>query len=84
MPIPLNGPQFAIANAAACLNAGDGDAFFAAVAAELSQHLLIGDGTVDRAIRAVQCRFDHSEPEHSPARWDWDRPSFDCSSKRAY
>ena len=83
MPIPLSQPQFlAITNAAAALYPADRDPFIAAVAAELDGQP-IGDGTIGRAIRDVQCRFDHPEPEHWPSRWDWDRPSFDRSSKRA-
>jgi len=85
MPLSLTQPQLLhIITAAACLFPPDRDAFVAAVAAELNRYLLIGDGTVDRAIRAVQCRFDHPEPEPSPGRWDWDQPRFERSSKRAY
>jgi len=83
VPIPLSQPQFlAIANAAAALYPADRDAFVATVAAELGRHQLLGDGTLGRIIRDVQCRFDHPEPEHSPSRWDWDRPSFERASKR--
>jgi hypothetical protein len=32
----------------------------------------------------VQSRFDHPEPEHSPARWERDKPRFERSSKRAF
>jgi len=84
MPIPLSQPQFlAIANAAAALYPADRDPFIAAVAAALEGQP-IGDGSIGRIIRDVQCRFDHPEPEHSPGRWDWDRPSFERTSKRAY
>ena len=72
------GRNSSIANAAAALYPA-----VAAVAAALEGQP-IGDGTLGRIIRDVQCRFDHPEPEHSPARWDWDRPSFERSSKRAY
>jgi hypothetical protein len=84
MPIPLSQPQFlAIANAAAALFPADRDPFIAAVAAALEGQP-IGDGSVGRIIRDVQCRFDHPEPEPSPARWERDRPRFERSSKRAY
>jgi hypothetical protein len=84
MPIPLSQPQFlAIANAAACLYPGDRDPFIAAVAAELDGQP-IGDGTIGRAIRAVQGRFHHPEPPPTPARWQRDKPRFEHSSKRAY
>lgn len=84
MPILLSSGQFlAIANAAACLYPGDRDAFIFAVAAEL-HGLPIGDGTVGRAIRTVQSRFHHPEPEQVPARWERDRPRFERASKRAY
>ena len=89
MPILLSQPQFLqIANAAAALYPADRDPFIAAVAAEL--HGLvpaeagIGDGTVGRAIRAVQGRFHHPEPERLPPRWGQERPRFERSSKRAY
>jgi len=82
MPISLSQPQFlAIANAAACLYPGDRDSFIAAVAAEL--HVLpIGDGTVARAIRAVQGKFRHPEPEVTP-RWSREAPRFERASKRS-
>jgi len=84
MPIPLSQPQFlAITNAAAALYPADRDPFIAAVAAELDGQP-IGDGILGRVIRDVQCRFDHPEPEHSPARWERDRPTFERSSKRAF
>jgi hypothetical protein len=68
MPIPLSQPQFlAIANAAAALCPADRDPFIAAVAAEL-HGLPIGDGTVGRAIREVQGRFSHPEPEPGASR----------------
>jgi hypothetical protein len=84
MPIPLSQPQFlAIANAAACLYPGDRDPFIAAVAAELDGQP-IGDGTIGRAIRAVQGRFHHPEPPPTPARCQRDKPRFEHSNKRAY
>jgi hypothetical protein len=84
MPIPLSQSQFlAIANAAAALYPGDRDPFITAVAAELHR-LPIGDGTVGRAIRAVQGRFHHPEPAPTPARWQRDKPRFERISKRAY
>jgi hypothetical protein len=84
MPIPLSQPQFlAIANAAAALFPSDRDAFIAAVAAALEGQPL-GDGTIGRIIRDLQGHFDHPEPEHSPARWERDKPAFEHSSKRAY
>jgi hypothetical protein len=85
MPISLSQPQFlAVANAAAALYPGDRDAFVAAVAAALEGVRPIGDGSVARAIAAVQCRFDHPEPTPAPARWERDRPDFERASKRAY
>jgi hypothetical protein len=85
MPILLSAPQFlAIANAAAVLFPADRDPFIAAVAAELASHQPIGDGTVGRAIRAVQGRFHHPEPEPSGSRWERDRPHFEHASKRAF
>jgi hypothetical protein len=85
VPIPLTGPQFnAIVTAAAILSPADRDAFVAAVAAELAR-MPIGDGTVGRAIRAVQGRFHHPEPEATSAsRWDRKAPGFERASKRAY
>ena len=83
MPIPLSQPQFlAIANAATALYPADRDPFIAAVAAALEGRLM-GDGILGRVIRDVQCRFDHPEPEHSPARWERDKPRFERMSKRA-
>jgi hypothetical protein len=83
MPIPLSQPQFlAIANAAAALYPGDRDAFVAEVAAALDGQP-IGDGSIGRAIRAVQGRFHHPEPEPSGTRWDRDEPRFERVSKRA-
>jgi hypothetical protein len=32
----------------------------------------------------LQGHFDHPEPEHSPARWERDKPAFERSSKRAF
>jgi hypothetical protein len=86
MPILLSAPQFlAIANAAAALCPPDRDPFIAAVAAELEGQSMIGDGTVGRAIRAVQGRFQHPEPEATSAsRWDRKAPGYDRASKRAY
>ena len=84
MPIALSQPQFlAITTAAAALYPVDRDPFIAAVAAALEGQL-IGDGLLGRIIRDVQVRFDHPEPEHSPGRWDWDRPTFERTSKRAF
>jgi hypothetical protein len=69
MPIFLDRSQFLqIANAAAALFPSDRDGFINAVAAELEGRWPIGDGTIDRAIRAVQGRFHHPEPE-APPRW---------------
>jgi len=85
MAILLSQPQFAqIINAAACLYPGDRDPFIAAVAAELHGLPIVGDGSLHRAIRTVQGRFDHPEPEQVPGRWERDRPRFERSSKRAY
>jgi hypothetical protein len=82
MPIPLSGSQFlAIANAAAALCPSDRDAFIAAVAAELAG-VPIGDGTVGRAIRAVQGKFAHPKPEAVEPRWSR-APRFEHASKRA-
>jgi hypothetical protein len=68
MPIPLTSLQFAaIANAAAALCPSDRDPFIAAVAAELDGQP-IGDGTIGRAIRAVQGRFGHPEPAEKEPR----------------
>jgi hypothetical protein len=84
MPILLSTPQFlAIANAAAALVPCDRDAFISAVAAELDGQL-IGDGTIGRAIRAVQGRFAHPEPERGLSRWERDTPHFEKTSRRAY
>jgi len=83
MPIPLSQPQFlAIANAAAALFPADRDPFIAEVAAALDGQP-IGDGTVARAIRAVQGRFDHPQPMEAPARWSRERPRFERASKRS-
>jgi hypothetical protein len=85
MPIPLSQPQFlAIANAAAALCPSDRDPFIAAVAAAL-EGLPLGDGTIGRAIRDVQCRFSHPEPDRGETpRWSRDRPRFEQASKRAF
>jgi hypothetical protein len=85
MPIPLSQAQFlAIANAAACLYPGDRDPFIAAVAAELEGVFPFGDGSIGRAIRAVQGRFHHPEPPPTLARWQRAKPRFERASKRAY
>jgi hypothetical protein len=85
MPIPLSQPQFlAIANAAAALYPADRDPFLQSVANALQGQIPIGDGLVGRIIRDVQCRFDHPEPEHSPARWERDKLAFERVSKRAF
>jgi hypothetical protein len=84
MPILLSPPQFlAIANAAAALCPSDRDSFMSAVAAELAGQP-IGDGTIGRAIRAVQVKFAHPEPERGLSRWERDTPRFEHASKRAY
>jgi hypothetical protein len=57
----------AIANAAAALCPSDRDQFIARVYAELRGQP-IGDGTIGRAIRAVQVNFPHPEPEPEPHR----------------
>jgi hypothetical protein len=84
MPIPLSGPQFlAIANAAAALYPADRDPFIAAVAAALEGQP-VGDGIVGRAIRDVQGRFAHPEPDQGETpRWSRDKPRFERVSKRA-
>jgi len=83
MPIPLSAAQLAaIATAAAILYPEHRDAFVAAVVDELHHHP-IGDGTVGRAIRAVQGRFAHPEPPEVPARWQRDKPRFERVSKGA-
>lgn len=86
MSIPITGTQFvAIANAAACLCPSDRDQFLAAVAAELASHPTVGDGTIGVAIRTVQSRFSHPEPEQAPpARWQREKPRFEKASKRAW
>jgi hypothetical protein len=82
MPILLSAPQFlAIANAAAALFPADRDPFIFAVAAELEGQP-IGDGTIGRAIRAVQGRFHHPEPEVTPG-WSREAPRFERASKRS-
>jgi hypothetical protein len=81
MPIPLSQPQFlAIANAAAALCPSDRDPFIAAVAAALEGQP-IGDGTIGRALRDVQCRFAHPEPPREEPRWSR-APRFEHASKR--
>jgi hypothetical protein len=84
MPIPLSQPQFlAIANAAAALCPADRDPFIAAVAAALEGQP-IGDGTIGRALRDVQCRFSHPEPDRGETpRWSRDKSHFEHQSKRA-
>jgi hypothetical protein len=83
MPIALSQPQFlAITNAAAALCPSDRDPFIAAVAAAL-EGLPLGDGTIGRAIRDVQCRFSHPEPEREEPRWSR-APHFERVSKRAF
>jgi len=82
MPISLSQPQFlAIANAAAALFPADRDPFIAAMAAAL-EGLPLGDGSVGRAIRDVQCRFSHPEPPAEESRWGRDRPNFSRRGKR--
>jgi hypothetical protein len=77
----LTAPQIAaIATAAAILYPTDRDAFIAAVTAELEGQP-IGDGTIGRAIRAVQPKFAHPEPE-APPRWSREAPRFERTSKR--
>jgi len=61
----------------------DRDPFIVAVAVALEGQP-IGDGTIGRVIREVQCRFDHPEPEHVAARWEREKPRFERSSKRAF
>jgi hypothetical protein len=83
MAILLSQPQFLqIVTAAACLYPPDRDPFIAAVAAEL-HGLPIGDGTVGRAIRAVQGRFHHPEPEGPPARWARQTPRYERTPRRS-
>jgi hypothetical protein len=86
MPVVLTRPQFVqVANAAACLYPPDRDLFISAVAAELEGRPIIGDGDVGRAIRDVQLKFPHPEPEPvSMTRWSRDKPRFEKQSKRAY
>jgi hypothetical protein len=82
-PILLTGSQFlAIVNAAAALCPVDRDAFLVAIAVAL-QGRPIGDGTVGRAIREVQSRFSHPEPDPVPPRWTRDRPRFERVSREA-
>jgi hypothetical protein len=59
----------------------DRDPFIFAVAAELEGQP-IGDGTIGRAIRAVQPKFAHPEPAPVPARWQRDKPRFEHTGKR--
>ena len=66
VPIPISELQYlAIASAAAALCPSDRDQFIARVHAELRGQP-IGDGTIGRAIRAVQVNFPHPEPDQSP------------------
>ena len=66
VPIPISELQYlAIANAAAALCPSDRDQFIARVHAELRGQP-IGDGTMGRAIRAVQVSVPHPEPERDP------------------
>ena len=68
VPIPISELQYlAIANAAAALCPSDRDQFIARVHAELRGQP-IGDGTIGRAIRAVQVSFPHPEPDRGPQR----------------
>jgi hypothetical protein len=84
MPITVTESQyFAILSAASALCPSDRDAFVAAVHAELAGQP-IGDGSVGRAIRSVQCRFEHPEPPQVPGRWDRDQPRFEKTSRRTY
>ena len=65
-PIPVTDPQYlAICSAASALCPSDRDQFIARVHAELRGQP-IGDGTIGRAIRAVQVSFPHPEPERDP------------------
>jgi hypothetical protein len=84
MPLVLTSSQFtAIVNASAALCPSDRDPFIAAVAAELHGLPIVGDGTVGRAIRAVQGRFAHPEPPDVPGRWQREHPRFERVSKAA-
>ena len=66
VPIPVSELQFlAIANAAAALRPSNRDQFIARVHAELRGQPIC-DGTIVRAIRAVQESFPHPEPERDP------------------
>ena len=83
--ISLTSPQFlAICNAAACLYPSDRDPFIAAVAAELHGLPIIGDGSVGCAIRMVQGRFAHPEPDDTGPRWSREKAGFERTSRRAY
>jgi hypothetical protein len=73
----------AIFNAACALCPADRDQFVAAVARELVGQP-VGDGSVGRAIRAVQVRFAHPEPSRVPPRWERARPAFEKASRRAF
>ena len=81
MSILITDQQYlAIANAAAALCPADRDQFIAAVARELAGQS-IGDGTVGRAIRNVQPRFSHPEPENGPPRrWRQSKPRHEKQS----
>jgi hypothetical protein len=84
MPIPVTDLQYlAIANAAAALCPADRDRFVAAVATELAGRP-IGDGSIACAIRSVQARFAHPEPEPQPPRWSRAAPRFEKQSRRAW
>lgn len=84
MPLVLTEQQFRdIVNASAALCPSDRDPFIAAVAAELHGLPIVGDGSVGRAIRAVQPKFAHPEPPEMPARWQRDKPRFEHASKRS-
>jgi hypothetical protein len=70
MPLALTeNQQLAVDTAARALHPADRQPFYAAIAAELQGYSMIGDGTVARAIRTIQPRFSHPEPERTPARW---------------
>jgi hypothetical protein len=63
-PIPVTDPQFlAICNAATALCPSDRDQFIAQVHAALRGQP-IGDGSIGRAIRAVQASFPHPVSDH--------------------
>ena len=67
-PLSVSEPHWlAIANAAAALCPFDRNQFIARVRAELRGQP-IGDGSIGRAIRAVQVSFPHPEPDRGPQR----------------